>query len=269
MATATNGEITIHFREWGPVDGVPIMLVHGLLFSAEMFDRLAARLPGYRVIAVDVRGHGGSSRPRHAYDYSWRLLASDVRAVMDELGIERAVVGGLSLGANVALEFAHRYPERLAALVVEMPVLRRSEGFARVIFGVLATSLRVTSPVLASPLSALRRLPRPDGPVEVAIVRDLLTPDPVAAAALIEGLQASPLPQHDRAALAAIEVPVLVIGHRLDPIHHFDDAAALVDALPRADLVTVSTIAELRLRPDRYGWIVASFLARHQPLGLD
>ena len=269
MPTVRNGTLEIHYREWGPTEGPALVLVHGLLFSAEMFDRLASHLPDQRVIAVDVRGHGASSRPRHGHEYSWELLASDVIAVIDGLGLDRVVVGGLSLGANVALQFAHSYPERVSALVVEMPVLSQSEGFARVVFGALSSTLRVASPLLGRPTALLRSLPRPPGPAELAMIRDLLSPEPLAAAALIEGLQASPLPQHDPATLAGIDVPVLVIGHHFDPIHHHRDSVALAAAVRKGELVSVRSIADHRLRPDRYGWAIGSFLARNQLVGLE
>ncbi|MBK6907610.1 MAG: alpha/beta fold hydrolase [Rhodocyclaceae bacterium] len=162
MPTISHGKLSIHYLEWGNPGDPVIILVHGVLLSSPMFEPLATRLKGWRVIGVDVRGHGGSSRPRQSRCYSWRLFASDVRALMDELGIEKAVIGGVSLGANVALEFAHLFPARVRALVIEMPVLSASEGPARYTFVSAGKALRRFGRFLGCPRglyeSWLRRL---------------------------------------------------------------------------------------------------------------
>jgi pimeloyl-ACP methyl ester carboxylesterase len=260
--TRTSDGLDICWESYGPRVGTPLVLVHGLLLSHHLFDRLAGHLAGRWVVAVDVRGHGRSSRPLESYRYSWKLLADDVVAVLDDLGVERAVVGGLSLGAGVALAFAHKYPERTAGMVIEMPVLGQSEGFARVVFGVMATTLRLTSFVLGPMFKPFRKLPSPAGPSELKLAADLLRLHPIAAAALIEGLSASELPIHDRGTLAGIAVPTLVIGHRLDPIHDVADAMLLSERIPEAELVEVAHIGELRMSPARYADIVGGFLQR-------
>src|SRR5437773_2159780 len=68
-------------------------------------------------------GHGRSTRVADGDAYTWRAMGSDVLALLDHLGLERSVVGGLSLGANVALAFAATHADRLRAAIVEMPVL--------------------------------------------------------------------------------------------------------------------------------------------------
>jgi len=70
-----------------------------------------------RVIAYDARGHGSSAAPDRPEDYSQELMVEDMRGVVDVLGISRAIVGGHSMGANVALNFALKYPERCIALI--------------------------------------------------------------------------------------------------------------------------------------------------------
>jgi pimeloyl-ACP methyl ester carboxylesterase len=261
--------LEIHYSDVQPDGepiGPPLVLVHGLFLSHHLFDRLVERLPARRVITVDLRGHGRSTRPLEAYRYSWQLLGDDVVAVLDDLGIEQAVIGGLSLGAGVTVALAHVHPDRMAGMIVEMPVLGRSEGFARVFFGLAATAFRLNSLWLGALTRPLRHLPEPPGPSELKLALDVARLHPIAAAALIEGLSASELPIHDRATLSTISIPTLVIGHRFDPIHDLADAALLAERLPEAELVEVAHIAAFRLEPDRYAQVITDFLDRKVPV---
>lgn len=108
--------------EWG--DGsAPLVLLHGIgsrgVSWLPVADALARR---HHVIALDLRGHGGSAKPAAGYlldDY-----AADVQAVLDALALERPFVLGHSLGALAVLTWAARFPGRAAKIVVEDPPLR-------------------------------------------------------------------------------------------------------------------------------------------------
>ena len=102
-----------------------IVLMHWLLLDAGINRQLARRLAGqgYRVALLDLLGHGRSDKPPHATQHRMDRYARQVVALLDHLGIERAVVGGMSLGANVSLHVAVQAPERVAALLIEMPLL--------------------------------------------------------------------------------------------------------------------------------------------------
>src|SRR5215813_7522169 len=114
----------ISYDEYG-AGGRPLVLIHGLLMNRHMFDRLAPEMAarGNRVITVDLLGHGRSDRPADMSQYSMTFFAQQVEAVLDHLKIGQAVIGGTSLGANVALEMAFQSPKRVKAMMVEMPVL--------------------------------------------------------------------------------------------------------------------------------------------------
>ncbi|HEV3095409.1 MAG TPA: alpha/beta hydrolase [Solirubrobacteraceae bacterium] len=103
-------------------EGMPIVLLHGLTATRRyvvMGSRLLER-SGHRVIAYDARGHGHSS-PAPSSAYTYELLAADLLAVLDELGIERAVLAGASMGAQTALRFALEHPDRVLALGLITP----------------------------------------------------------------------------------------------------------------------------------------------------
>lgn len=239
--------IRLHYLDHG--EGPPLILIHGLLWSSRMFVRLRRALPGYRVILLNVRGHGESDRPTDPAAYSWGAFASDVVALLDHLGLERAIVGGLSLGANIAIETGVRAPDRCAGLLVEMPVLRRGRVPARLIFSALARGLELGGTPLQRITRSVGRVPVPGVIPELAALRDVLSADPIAGAALLRGLlDEDVLPDHDPRRLDALTMPTLVIGHHADVLHAIDDSRDLAARLPRARLVEASSILEFRFR---------------------
>lgn len=108
---------TVAYREQQGA-GVPILLVHGIGSSADtwqpVFDQLCEQ--GAPVIAVDLPGHGESSKERG--DYSLGATASTLRDLLDLLGHERVHLVGHSLGGGISLQFAYQFPERIDRLVL-------------------------------------------------------------------------------------------------------------------------------------------------------
>jgi 3-oxoadipate enol-lactonase len=106
----------IHYEDTGGTLD-PIVLAHGLLMDGEMFaPQIEARAPGCRIITWDARCHGQTETTDDPFTFS--DLADDLKGLLDHLGIERAVIGGMSQGGSVALRFALKYPERVTALVL-------------------------------------------------------------------------------------------------------------------------------------------------------
>src|SRR3954470_20784672 len=148
-----------------------IVLTHGLLMNRHMFDRLAPELAerGNRVVTVDMLGHGRSDRPEDLRLYSMPLFARQLVALLDHLGEESAVVGGTSLGANVALELGVHHPDRARALFIEMPVLEDALLGAALIFTPILFGLRVPKPLLIVMSQALQRVPRSNYLVDIVL----------------------------------------------------------------------------------------------------
>jgi 3-oxoadipate enol-lactonase len=104
-------------------DGIPVVLLHGLTATHRyvVMGSKALERSGHRVIAYDARGHGRSDAAPTPDAYDYEALATDLERVLDERGIQRAVLAGASMGAHTLLRFALHRPERAAALVVITP----------------------------------------------------------------------------------------------------------------------------------------------------
>src|SRR5258708_9263486 len=239
----------------------PMVLLHGQLLSQTMQQALAKSLAeqGQRVITLDLLGHGQSDRPDDMSLYSMGQYAEQVLALLDHLEIDKAVVGGTSLGANVALEFAALAPERLQGLVIEMPVLEHGVVAAVMIFAPLLEIMVLAKPVVRAVSAFWRRVPRPGLPLFGQIVVEALAQDHNASASVLQGLvygRTAP-PARARRTFAA---PALVIGHPRDPLPPFSHAHTLPPELPNATLLQASSIFELRTRPERLTPMIAAWL---------
>lgn len=115
--TELNG-ITINWEEHGSPSGTPILLTHAYAATLQMWEPQFEALRGYRVVAWDMRGHGGTDSPPRQEDYSEKHTVADMRALLEHLGIARTVVGGLSLGGYLSLEFYVAHPEMVSALIL-------------------------------------------------------------------------------------------------------------------------------------------------------
>ena len=228
-----------------------VVLLHGLLLDARVNRGVARALAerGHHVVLLDLLGHGGSDKPEHAAEYRIDVYAEQVLALLDHLRVERAVLGGMSLGANVSLHAAAHHPDRVQGLVIEMPVLERAVPAAALTFVPLllvvheARALFRAVGRLAGPLSRTRH----------DLVGGLAAPlagPPEATAAVLHGILVGPtVPTVDER--RSIRAPALVLGHRADLIHPFSDAEALARRIPAARLVRAHSIVELRLWPGR------------------
>lgn len=251
--------LRLHYETHGRGDRVLVYL-HGLLLDGQMNRRLAADLAdrGHRVVLLDLPGHGRSDHPRHASVHRMDRYADLVPALLDEIGVDQAVVGGVSLGAGVALQVADRAPDRVAGMVLEMPVLERAVPSAALVFLPLLLTVRAAEPVVGAVAAVARRVPSTGiGLLDTAVAT--LGHDPRAAAAVLHGTLAGPVAP-TLEARSAMTMPTLVIGHRLDAIHPFTDAAHLVGQLPAARLAEARSILELRVTPSRLTSTIAAFL---------
>jgi pimeloyl-ACP methyl ester carboxylesterase len=237
-----------------------LVYLHGLLLDANLNRPIAQALAekGNRVVLLDLLGHGLSDKPAHASEYRMDLYVDQVIALLDHIGAEEAVLGGLSLGANVSLLAAVRDPERVRGLVLEMPVLERAAPSVALTFVPFLLGVHYARLPASWIAGLMRRAPRTRfAPLNSVLNAASLRPEEMAA--VLHGILLGPVaPTWEQK--RAISVPTIVIGHGADFIHPFSDAASLAHQVPNARLVRARSILELRLRPARLMAEIANLL---------
>lgn len=252
-----NGQ-RIAYAEYGEGDRV-LVLAHGLLMNRHMYDNLAPEMArrGFRVITIDLLGHGASDKPTDMRAYSMPAFGDQLAALVDHLELDRPIVGGTSLGANATLEMAARHPRAARGLFIEMPVLDNALIAAGLIFLPILLTLRVAKPVLRGVAVVTNRIPRSHYLVDLML--DWTRRPPESSEAVLEGIlfgRTAP-PREER---ELIGLPALVIGHPADPLHPFTDSDMLVEEMPRGRLVNAESIFEWRVNPGRLDGELAEFI---------
>ena len=226
-------------------EGVPVVLMHGLTATRRyvvMGSRTLER-SGHRVIAYDARGHGRSAPAARPQAYTYGELCGDLEAVLDAVGVERAVLAGASMGAHTAVRFALRRPERVAALALITPAFDPSAPagpgeLAR--WDALATGLRedgVEGFVRAYDLDAVPERWR-ETVGRVLRQRLALHEHPGAVADALEAVPRSH-PFEAIEELSAIAAPTLVVASRdeADPGHPLAVGELYARTIPGARVV--------------------------------
>ena len=183
------------------------------------------------MVTLDLLGHGLSERPPEMWRYGMPFFAQEVVGLLDHLGVDEAVVGGTSLGANATLEVASVAPERLRGMVVEMPVLDNALLASAVAFTPLMVALTVGEPVMKLVSRLARMVPENRVPWGANVLLDTVRQAPAPSAAVLQGLFAGRTAPH-RNERRTFTAPTLVIGHHRDPVHPFSDAGLLAEELP-------------------------------------
>jgi len=245
------GRDRLEYTEYGSGEAW-VVLLHGQLMPRRMHEPLARSLAaaGLHVVTLDLLGHGRSDRPEDPLVYSITAFAEQVVALLDHLGADQAVVGGTSLGANVSLEVAVQFPDRVRGLLVEMPVLDNALEAGLLAFAPLLFAARFLPFTVHALRWLTRPVPRGIVPFWVGIGLDTCDQQPGAMAAAVHGIffgRIAPSTRDRR----AITVPALVVGHPADPIHPAADAAMLAGELANAEFVQATSIIEWRARPER------------------
>jgi 2-succinyl-6-hydroxy-2,4-cyclohexadiene-1-carboxylate synthase len=112
------GELRLHVTSSG--SGFPLLLLHGFTGSSSTWDYFRSKLESaYRVIAVDLPGHGRSSAPTDPLRYTLVRTAKDLTRVLDDLELEQVAVYGYSMGGRAAIRLALDHGDRVAALILE------------------------------------------------------------------------------------------------------------------------------------------------------
>ena len=268
MPTFLRDGITFHYRETG--EGIPFVFQHGLGGDANQTFGLFAPPPGYRLITMECRGHGETRPLGDEAKLSLAAFVDDLCALLDRLALPQVVIGGISMGAALALNMTLRSPERVRGLVLSRPAwldqplppnsqqfhwiasLIRQHGPARglEVFkqSALYAELAQTAPDSAQSLCKQFEHPRAE---ETVIKLERIPND---------------APNRDRSAWAAIGVPALVLANRQDPIHPFEYGSIIAKTLPQAEFQELTSKS---VDPERHAQetqaFIEAFLTRHFP----
>jgi len=220
-------------------EGVPVVLLHGLTATRRyvVMGSRALERSGHRVVLYDARGHGRSSP---APEYSYRAMADDLGAVLDDRGIERAVLAGASMGAQTIVRFALDHGDRVAGMVLVTPAYT-PEGehtdlarWDRLSEGLRAGGVEGFVAAYGDPgvPDAWR-----DTVIKVLHQRLAAHEHPEAVADALREVPRS-RPFEDWGELAELELPCVVVASRdeADPGHPYAVGERYAEAIPGAEL---------------------------------
>jgi pimeloyl-ACP methyl ester carboxylesterase len=261
LRTFDSAGVSIAYCDEG--HGPPLVLVHGLAHSHEKDWRATGwlevlRAAGRRVIALDLRGHGRSARPRDPAAYG-TALGDDVARLLDHLGLERADLCGYSLGGWIALLLLARHPERVNACVLggcglrALLAMKEPDAAVKLLRQQLSPAAVLGSSLVPREWTGRRfRLHLAALAKDFDALAALLQSDFLAVCAGVE------LPHNRR--------PVLLVAGEQDPLA--PDPEALAQRIAGARVVRVAgTDHFTALRDPGYQRIVVEFLAQHSLVG--
>lgn len=253
------------FDDFGPTGGAPVILVHGHPFNRSMWAPQTAALTaaGYRVIAPDLRGYGENPATEEKTPLS--AFADDLAGLLRDLGIERAVVAGVSMGGQIAMELRLRHPGLVRALVLSdtSPVPETGEGAElrrRTAERLLAEGMDpYAEEVIDKMLAPYNVTGQPESAARVSAM--MRATDPRGAAAALRGRAERP---DYRPVLAALppEVPCLVLVGADDVYTPVAEAEALCALVPHARLEVIERAGHLPgvERPEAFNRALLEFL---------
>ncbi len=264
MPTVRANDIDIAYSDQGSGD-VPIVLLHGFPLDKRMWEPQAEALSGeFRVIAPDLRGHGESQATPGPY--TMELLADDLNAFLDALGVGQVVLGGFSMGGYVAFAFYRKHPERVANLLL---LDTRPQPDSEEAKGGRETMAQLAESEGAAPI-AERLVPRLLCADTVANRQDVV--DCVTAMITecsVEGiagdLRGMALRGDSSDLLPNIGVPTLLVVGDQDVITPPAESQNMASVIPNATLVEVSGAGHISNleNPDAFTGAIHDFLHQH------
>jgi pimeloyl-ACP methyl ester carboxylesterase len=238
MPFFSHDNLNFYFEEEGT--GLPFVFSHGLGGSIRDAKELIGSVPGFRLIFYDNRGHGRTCQSGAIARLNFSTLADDAAALLNRLSISSAIVGGISMGAGIALAFCLKNPHRAQAAILVRPAwLNEPEPPNLGMFPAIATMIQEAGVEQARELfkrSDIYLAWKERYPPAANAVEGLFSGRSVEA--IVATFRAIPqaVPFREIAQLKHVNVPALVLANRDDPVHPFEYARALATALPNAQL---------------------------------
>ena len=222
-------------------EGVPVLWQHGLGATQAQVAEVFPESARFRRITLECRGHGDSELGA-AQGLSIQQFADDALALLDHLGARRAVVGGLSLGAAIALRLAVHHPERVSALIIARPAWISEAAPERLrIYSDVAELLAQYGPEQGlERLLATERYQRVlrESPDNAASMRSFFSREPKSTVALLNRIPAQG-PGVTREQMSRLALPTLVIANEGDYVHSIAMATKVAELIPGARLTII------------------------------
>jgi len=266
MSFFTHDGLSFHYRAAG--EGVPFFFQHGLGGDLNQPFGLFTPPNGIGLVACDCRAHGETRPLGEVEKLSFESFTEDLRALLEHLHLTRVVMGGISMGAAVALNFTLRYPKRVAGLVLSRPAwLDGPNRWNEEVYSGMAQLIREHGAQRALDIFKQNKIyletlaQAPDAAQSLA--GQFLNPRAEEAVARLEKIPKD-APYRDRSVLASLRVPVLVLANRQDPIHPFEYGEELQRWIPGAELKELT--AKSRSKEKHAAEVqeyIAEFLSRH------
>jgi pimeloyl-ACP methyl ester carboxylesterase len=229
-------------------EGLPFFFQHGMGADITQPLSIGGSLAGCRMIAMDCRGHGQTEASLDPTRISFPQFAADLVALLDALSIERAVVGGISMGAGVALALALAYPERVSKLILVRPAWLDRPFPPNLRWFPMAAALLREYPAS----EAARRcqespefseLNAASKPAADSLLGQFFRPRARERAGILARMPAS-VPVASLTECQRLRVPTLVIVNSRDPVHPDTLGEQLAAAIPGATLSRITSKAE-------------------------
>lgn len=243
MSFSTFSRDDVALRLFDSGTGFPVVFQHGLGGDNGQIIENFPDGPEYRRLTLECRAQGRST-PGSVRPFSIAMFADDVLAACDAQGIDRFLIGGISMGAAIALHIAVRHPDRVAGLVLARPAW---------LFDAAPDNMRPYGDVAAlmreHPRDAARaafaqsetaEMLRRDAPDNLASLLKFFDRPDLAVTADLLGEIAADGPGVTEVEVAALKVPTLVIGHGVDNAHPLAYAKRLAATIPCAHLVEIA-----------------------------
>ncbi|WP_306326860.1 alpha/beta fold hydrolase [Streptomyces venezuelae] len=243
--------------------GPALLLVHGHPFDHTMWQpQLDHFSRTHRVIAPDLRGYGATPLGAHPDSTDLGVFAEDLTDLLDELGVDRCVLAGLSMGGQIAMELYRRHPERVRGLVLAdtFPAAETEDGKAarnaladRLLAGGAPAMRGYADEVLDRMVAPYNTHAAPH------VHRMMCATDPAGAAAALRGRAERP---DYRQTLTTVPFPALVVVGGDDTYTPVSDARDMHALLPRATLAIVENAAHLPNleRPEEFNAVLENYL---------
>lgn len=229
----------LNFRYLDLGDGIPFIFQHGLGGDVNQPFGLFKPPKGFWLISFDCRGHGETRPLGNPEKIGIASFADDLLSLMDHLNIQRAIIGGVSMGAAVSLNFALRFPDRIIGLLLSRPAWLDAPNQKNAkIYSHIASLIRTHGAKRGTELfqqtedylEILRQAPDAAN----SLLGQFESPRAEETVIKLERIP-NEAPNYDRQEWRKIKVPTLILASRWDPIHPFEYGKILAELIPKAE----------------------------------